>query len=197
MTEFVTERPIVAPVLSHRPWWRGKPVQVALVAAGMWVAYRSLRLEYPWPDSLAWNSLQFKLDEFQVWLIEQRSAEDKSLDLHDLRRVPRLRGRARRLVHGAPLWLTWVGTTVAGTLLVWRFGGRRAAAIDARRLRDLRALRALGGEHGDARADARRGRACRSSSGSRSGSRSAARAASSASSGPSSTQRRSSPPSPT
>ena len=25
------------------------------------------------------------------------------------------------------LWLTWVGTTVAGTLLVWRFGGRRAA----------------------------------------------------------------------
>ena len=49
VTEFVTERPIVAPVLSHRPWWRGKPVQVALVAAGMWVAYRALRLEYPWP----------------------------------------------------------------------------------------------------------------------------------------------------
>ena len=79
MTELVTERPIVAPVLSHRPWWRGKPVQVALVAAGMWVAYRALRLEYPWPDSLAWNSLQFKLDEFQTWLIDQRSAEDKSL----------------------------------------------------------------------------------------------------------------------
>ena len=50
MTELVTERPIVAPVLSHRPWWRGKPVQVALVAAGMWLAYRALRLEYPWPD---------------------------------------------------------------------------------------------------------------------------------------------------
>ena len=26
-------------------------------------------------------------------------------------------------------WLTWVGTTVAGTLLVWRFGGLRAAAL--------------------------------------------------------------------
>ena len=26
-------------------------------------------------------------------------------------------------------WLTWVGTTVAGTLLVWRFGGLRAAAF--------------------------------------------------------------------
>ena len=26
-------------------------------------------------------------------------------------------------------WLTWVGTTVAGTLLVWRFGGLRAASL--------------------------------------------------------------------
>jgi glycine betaine/proline transport system permease protein len=127
MTEFVTERPIVAPVLSHRPWWRGKPVQVALVAAGMWVAYRALRLEYPWPASLAWNSLQFKLDEFQVWLIEQRSAEDKSLifTLFDGFRVfvDELVARFTELLS----WLTWVGTTVAGTLLVWRFGGLRAA----------------------------------------------------------------------
>ena len=128
MTEFVTERPILAPVLSHRPWWRGKPVQVALVAAGMWVAYRSLRLEYPWPSSLAWNSLQFKLDEFQVWLIDQRSAEDKSLifTIFDGFRifVDELVAWFTELL----LWLTWVGTTVAGTLLVWRFGGLRAAA---------------------------------------------------------------------
>ena len=127
MTELVTERPIVAPVLSHRPWWRGKPVQVALVAAGMWVAYRSLRLEYPWPSSLAWNSLQFKLDEFQVWLIDQRSAEDKSLifTIFDGFRV----FVDELVVWFTELlgWLTWVGTTVAGTLLVWRFGGLRAA----------------------------------------------------------------------
>ncbi len=129
MTEFVTERPIVAPVLSHRPWWRGKPVQVALVAAGMWVAYRSLRLEYPWPSSLAWNSLQFKLDEFQVWLIEQRSAEDKSLifSIFDGFRVlvDELVAWFTELLS----WMTWAGTTVAGTLLVWRFGGRRAAVV--------------------------------------------------------------------
>jgi glycine betaine/proline transport system permease protein len=129
MTELVTERPIVAPVLSHRPWWRGKPVQVALVAAGMWIAYRALRLEYPWPESLAWNSLQFKLDEFQVWLIEQRSAEDKSLifTIFDGFRVlvDELVAWFTELLS----WMTWVGTTVAGILLVWRFGGRRAAAF--------------------------------------------------------------------
>ena len=49
---------------------------------------------------LAWNSLQFKLDEFQIWLIDQRSAEDKSLvfAIFDGFRV--FVGRARRLVHG-------------------------------------------------------------------------------------------------
>ena len=129
MTELVTERPIVAPVLSHRPWWRGKPVQVALVAAGMWIAYEALRLEYPWPSSLAWNALPFKLDEFQTWLIDQRSAEDKSLifTVFDGFRifVDELVAWFTELLS----WLTWVGTTIAGTLLVWRFGGLRAAAL--------------------------------------------------------------------
>jgi glycine betaine/proline transport system permease protein len=129
VTELATERPIVAPVLSHRPWWRGKPVQVALVAAGMWLAYQALRLEYPWPSSLAWNSLQFKLDEFQIWLIDQRSAEDKSLvfAIFDGFRVfvDELVAWFTDLL----LWLTWVGTATASTLLVWRFGGLRAAAF--------------------------------------------------------------------
>ena len=129
MTELATERPIVAPVLSHRPWWRGKPVQVALVAAGMWLAYQALRLEYPWPSSLAWNSLQFKLDEFQIWLIDQRSAEDKSLvfAIFDGFRVfvDELVGWFTDLL----LWLTWIGTAMASTLLVWRFGGLRAASF--------------------------------------------------------------------
>jgi glycine betaine/proline transport system permease protein len=129
MTEFVTERPIVAPVLSHRPWWRGKPVRVALVAAGMWIAYRALRLEYPWPSSLTWNALPFKLDEFQLWLIDQRSAEDKSVifTIFDGFRV--LVDELVAWFIELLSWLTWVGTTVAGTLLVWRFGGLRAAAF--------------------------------------------------------------------
>jgi glycine betaine/proline transport system permease protein len=129
MSDIVAETPIVAPVLSHRPWWRGKPVQVTLVAAGMWLAYRAFRLEYPWPSALAWNNLQFELDEFQTWLIEQRSAEDKSIvfALFDGFRV--FVDNLVAWLEDALLWLTWLGTTALGTLVVWRFGGLRAAAI--------------------------------------------------------------------
>jgi glycine betaine/proline transport system permease protein len=129
MSGIAAETPVAAPVLSHRPWWRGKPVQVTLVAAGMWLAYRAFRLEYPWPAGLAWNNLQFELDEFQVWLIEQRSAEDKSLvfAIFDGFRV--FVDNLVAWLEDALLWLTWVGTTALGTLVVWRFGGLRAAAI--------------------------------------------------------------------
>jgi glycine betaine/proline transport system permease protein len=129
MSDIAAETPVAAPVLSHRPWWRGKPVQVTLVAAGMWLAYRAFRLEYPWPAGLAWNNLQFELDEFQVWLIEQRSAEDKSLvfAIFDGFRV--FVDNLVAWLEDALLWLTWVGTTALGTLVVWRFGGLRAAAI--------------------------------------------------------------------
>jgi glycine betaine/proline transport system permease protein len=129
MSGIAAETPVVAPVLSHRPWWRGKPVQVTLVAAGMWLAYRAFRLEYPWPSALAWNNLQFELDEFQTWLIEQRSAEDKSIvfALFDGFRV--FVDNLVAWLEDALLWLTWLGTTALGTLVVWRFGGLRAAAI--------------------------------------------------------------------
>ena len=53
-------------------------------------------------------------------------------------------------------WMTWIGTAAAGTLLVWRFGGWRAGADRARRVRRVRADGAVGAEHPDARADARR-----------------------------------------
>ncbi len=122
--------PVLAPVsISHRPWWRGRPVQVALVAAVMWIAYRALKSEFPWPSSLAWNTLQFKLDDFQAWLIGQRTAEDKSL-------VFSIFDGFRALVDDLVawfdrffLWLTWPGVTVLGTSLVWRLGGVRAAII--------------------------------------------------------------------
>ena len=129
MSGVVAETPVVAPVLSHRPWWRGKPVQVALVVAGMWLAYRAFRLEYPWPAGLAWNNLQFELDEFQVWLIEQRSAEDKSFvfAIFDGFRV--FADNLVAWLEDALFWLTWIGTTAVGTLLVWRFGGTKAAGI--------------------------------------------------------------------
>ncbi len=104
-------------------------MQVAAVAALMWLAYRAFKGEYPWPDSLAWNTLQFKLDDFQTWLIEQRSAEDKGIvfTLFDGFRllVDDLVGWFDRFF----LWLTWPGVAMLGTLIVWRLGGVRAALI--------------------------------------------------------------------
>jgi glycine betaine/proline transport system permease protein len=130
MSGIAAETPVVAqPVLSHRPWWRGKPVQVTLVAGAMWLAYKAFPQDYPWPKSLAWNGLQFKLDNFQTWLIDQRSAADKNLvfTVFDGFRVfvDDLVGWLQRFF----FWLTWPGLTAASTLVVWRFGGLKAAAI--------------------------------------------------------------------
>ena len=44
----------------------------------MYVAYRVRPLAYPWPDRLTWNSLSPRLDDFHIWLLDQRSAGDRS-----------------------------------------------------------------------------------------------------------------------
>ena len=124
-----TETAVVTPVLSHRPWWQGTPVRVALIVAGMFLAYRAFRLEYPWPSGLAWNTLPFELDRFQLWLIERRSAEDKSVVFAVFDGFRLLVDDVVRWLEELMRWLTWVGTTAAATLVVWRFGGVRAAAI--------------------------------------------------------------------
>ncbi len=117
-----------SPVLAHRPWWRGKLVQVAGIVALMYVGYRLRPLEYPWPERLEWNALSGHLDAFQVWLIDERNAEDKSVvfGIFDgfATFVDDIVNWFTRLL----LWLTWVGTTAAGTLIALRFGGWRAAA---------------------------------------------------------------------
>ena len=77
MASVAAAEPVVAvPVVSHRPWWRGKLVQVAGIVALMVVAYRLWALEYPWPERLEWNALTGHLDTFQIWLIDERNAGD-------------------------------------------------------------------------------------------------------------------------
>ena len=73
------ETVLPGPVVTHRPWWRGKLVQVAGIVALMYVAYRLRPLEYPWPERLEWNALTGHLDDFQIWLIDERNAEDQSV----------------------------------------------------------------------------------------------------------------------
>jgi glycine betaine/proline transport system permease protein len=122
-----TVRP--TPVVAHRPWWRGKLVQVAGIVALMYVAYRIWALDYPWPNSLVWNELSLHLDDFQTWLLTERGKEDTGIVFTIFEgfstSIDHLVDWFTRLL----LWLTWVGTTAAGVLLVARFGGLRAAAI--------------------------------------------------------------------
>ncbi|MGH2821482.1 MAG: ABC transporter permease, partial [Thermoleophilaceae bacterium] len=111
--------------------WRGRPVQVAVIAALMLVAFAALRNELPWPGSLTWAELPERLDDLQNWLLDERTAANPSIVFALL---DGFRAFAEWLVTALNdflLWLTWVGTIATATLVVLRFGGWRAALIVA------------------------------------------------------------------
>jgi glycine betaine/proline transport system permease protein len=117
------------PVVAHRPWWRGKLVQVGAIVALMYVAYRIWALEHPWPNDLVWNSLSVHLDDFQVWLLTERGKEDQAFVFTAFEAFSTSIDHFVDWFNRLLLWMTWVGTTIAGVALVFRFGGLRAAAI--------------------------------------------------------------------
>jgi len=119
-------RTTVAPVVSHVPWWRGKLVQVAAIVAVMWLAYRGWKSEYPWPDSLVWNGLQARFDSIQNWLLDQRLSGGGGLLFSIFEGFRIFADNLVQWFNDLLVWLTWIGTTVTGTLLAWRFGGLRA-----------------------------------------------------------------------
>jgi glycine betaine/proline transport system permease protein len=126
-----------APVVSHRPWWRGKLVQVAAIVALMYVAYRvwgltvdendNEAIRFPWPNALVWNALPGHFDDLQTWLLDQRNAEDPNVVFSIFNGFATFVDNLVEWFDRLLLWLTWVGTTVAGTLLALRFGGWKAA----------------------------------------------------------------------
>ena len=122
-------RPFARRSSSHRPWWRGKLVQVAGIVVLMYVAYRAWALEYPWPNDLVWNNLSVRLDDFQVWLLTERGEADQSLVFTVFEGFSSGIDHLVEWFNRLLLWLTWAGTTVAGVALVLRFGGVRAAVI--------------------------------------------------------------------
>ena len=109
--------------------WRGRPAKVGAIV-GLWLAaYFLLKGDYGWPASLTWEQLPSKLDEAQDWLLEQRTAANPNPVFAVLEGF---RSFCEWLVTAFIdifEWLTWVGTIAASTLLVWRFGGGRAALI--------------------------------------------------------------------
>jgi glycine betaine/proline transport system permease protein len=115
------------PAASSR--WRGRPAQVGAVVAIMAVAFALFRDEFPWPAALTWTQLPDHLDEFQGWLIDERTAADRSFLFAAF---DGFRVAADWLVTAATdilLWMTWVGTLAASVLIVLRFGGWRAALV--------------------------------------------------------------------
>ena len=129
MSVAATEVRAPAPTLAteHRPWWRSRVTLSAAIVGLMIVAYRAFGAEYPWPDSLAWNSLAAHLDDFQTWLIDQRGADGPEHRLLAVRRLHDVGRPRRHLAHGRVRLDDLARDAAAGTLVALRFGGWRAA----------------------------------------------------------------------
>jgi glycine betaine/proline transport system permease protein len=111
--------------------WRGRPAAVGGIVALMLVAFALLRNELPWPSSLTWAALPERLDRAQDWLLEQRTAENPNLIFAIFDGFRALAEWLVTALDDALLWLTWPGVIAAAVLIVWRFGGWRAALVVA------------------------------------------------------------------
>jgi glycine betaine/proline transport system permease protein len=109
------------------PWWRGKRGAAVLVVVGMVIAFLGWKNQANWPAALTWNSLSPHLDRFQIWLSDNRNVPHPNLAFRAFNGfadfLDHLVGWLTSFFHK----LTWVGTVALGTLVVLRFGGRKAA----------------------------------------------------------------------
>ena len=109
------------------PWWRGKRGAAVLVVLGMVIAFLGWKNQANWPAALTWNSLSPHLDRFQIWLSDNRNVPHPNFAFRAFNGfadfLDHLVGWLTSFFHK----LTWVGTVALGTLVVLRFGGRKAA----------------------------------------------------------------------
>jgi glycine betaine/proline transport system permease protein len=109
------------------PWWRGKRGAGVLVILGMVIAFLGWKSQAHWPAALTWNSLSPYLDRFQIWLSDNRNVPHPNVAFSVFNSfanfLDHLVGWGTSFFHK----LTWAGTVALGTLVVLRFGGRRAA----------------------------------------------------------------------
>jgi glycine betaine/proline transport system permease protein len=121
---------IAAPAIPAPPsHWRGRPAQVGGVAALMLVGYALLRGDAPWPGGITWSQLPGKLDDFQGWLLEQRTATDRNVIFTIFDGFRAFADWLVTAMNDAMLWMTWLGTAAAAVLIVLRFGGLRPALV--------------------------------------------------------------------
>ena len=110
-----------------RPWWRGKAGAAVLTVVAMLIAFLVWKNHWAWPAALTWNSLSPYLDRFQLWLSDNRNLPHPNV-------IFRAFNGLATFLDDLVSWLTslfhklrWAGTTTLGTLVVLRFGGRKAA----------------------------------------------------------------------
>ncbi|HEV7132194.1 MAG TPA: ABC transporter permease subunit [Gaiellaceae bacterium] len=110
-------------------WWRGRTGAAVGVAIAIVVAYFIWKNTLPWPAALTWNSLSHDLDNFQAWLSNNRNVPHPSIVFRLFNWIASFLDNLVGWLTSLLFKLTWAGTVAFGTLVVLRFGGRRAAAI--------------------------------------------------------------------
>ncbi|MDX6466790.1 MAG: glycine betaine/proline transport system permease protein [Gaiellaceae bacterium] len=110
-----------------RPWWRGRIGALLALAVGIVIAFFGWKNQAPWPAALTWHALSHDLDNFQAWLSNNRNIPHPSVFFRVFNAIASFLDNLVSWLTSFFLKLKWTGTTVLGTLVVLRFGGRRAA----------------------------------------------------------------------
>jgi glycine betaine/proline transport system permease protein len=109
------------------PWWRGKAGAAVLVVVAMLIAYLGWKNTWAWPGALTWNSLSPHLDRFQVWLSDNRNLPHPNIVFRSFNGFAGFLDDLVSWLTRFFYYLKWSGTVTLGTLVVLRFGGRKAA----------------------------------------------------------------------
>jgi glycine betaine/proline transport system permease protein len=110
-----------------RPWWRGRLGAILALTLGIVIAFFGWKSQVPWPAALTWNALAHHLDDFQAWLSNNRNVPHPNVVFRAFNGVASFLDNLVSWLTSFFFKLTWAGTTVLGTLVVLRYGGRRAA----------------------------------------------------------------------
>jgi glycine betaine/proline transport system permease protein len=128
----VASRRLAAPAFAApTSRWRGRPAAVGAIVLLMLVGFVIFRDELPWPTALTWQALPERLDDFQVWLLDERTAESRNFIFAVFDGFRALADWLVVALNDVLLWLTWPGLLAAVVLIVLRFGGWRAALVVA------------------------------------------------------------------
>jgi glycine betaine/proline transport system permease protein len=128
----VASRRLAAPAFAApTSRWRGRPALVGAIVALMLVGFVLFRNDFPWPASLTWQALPERLDDFQVWLLDERTAENPNVIFAVFDGFRAFADWLVVALNDVLLWLTWPGVLAGAILIVLRFGGWRPALLVA------------------------------------------------------------------